>query len=354
MSECGRLTAFVVAVMVLMMTVSGIAMAATTLTSQAQINHDADIAHEVHIDEQNITKATHKMGEWGTDHADFREYEDDNSDRQTAAYRVNTTYDEPYSFHVTDIEEADFTAFPRSSVQNQSGDSWANSADWVKGGQNSSELTVENTTTADGVNAVRVSTSFDGNGDETIAHAKYSEFDIDSDETKRYIQIAAQVDTLDSSAVMYVNVTDEDGDHVSVRIDGAADEGMHNIVANGTGDTKVLQDQISNLTVQGSGDGTLNNLESVNVTIDGAGGANDVDVSIAWFDIEKKGETTIAQDSDGNDIKEPTSKVSTTGLDTMDSAFDDAELHNVEAPVTWDNDLLDDENVHVEITQTWT
>lgn len=302
-----------------------------------------------------FTKAVHRM-EWGASHEAFETYENDNGDVIQPAesdYWVNTTPDNPYSLTFTHVEEDDYGAFPRVSDESDNSASFLDASEHeATAGTNSSELTVEDTTVVDGVDAIRYNTgtNFESGA---VAHSNFTaNVSIDSDETKRVIMVGMDADTLESGSKGYINITDEGGDYVSVKFGAAFTQSDHDVIAASTGDGYVLQEKVSNLTVEGSGDGTIDNIEHVNVTVkDG-----DVDVSISWFDLEKKGKVTLAKekkDTDDDDDLETvehedvTGAVSTYSLETLPSMYDDAVMHDVTAPVYWGGKKIDSEDVHI-------
>ncbi len=331
----------------------GPAMAAATIDDPNQINYEATASHnpEIPVD---VTKDVHVVGEWGV-----TEYESDSGDVVALDASLNDSVANPVTLTATDVNVSEFGAFPRT------GDSHGNASaldasEWVTEGANASKLTVTDTTTAPNVEAVRIDT--DGSlGADDVAAANYSHVKIDSDEDKRYLQLAADVDELDTGAHVEVRVLDEDGDYKAVVIDPDNSTNASNVLANGTGEGYVLQQQLGELTtttVSGS-DGTFDNVRELKVNVtDG-----DFDGSFALINAEKMGRYLFGKqaydgaddDSDKDDTRqlyEPTGAYSITSFSSMGAAFDGAEVHDATLPMTFQASNLEKKmDAHVEFTE---
>lgn len=315
--------------------------------------------------------------EKGTTHSDVSYYDDSGDWVDDPNFVVNTTSDiesgdnvNPYSFTVTDIEDDSFGAFPRRGDAEDDEDtddppevdnlaSALDAGEWTKSGANKSELTISDTTTANNVEAVRFDTGTSmTSGD--IATGEYANWtsELDSDESKRVLMLAVDVDTLDSGTEVQINVTDESGDYKQVVINSSENYEDDTVLANGTGDGYVLQTKLSDLTTNGGG--SWDNIENITVTVrDG-----DFDGSFAWIDLEKKGQVTLGKEKhDGDDsdtdyddtqkiVDNVTGDISVFELSTLDTEFDDAVIHDLSFPAQWRAQDLDADSVVTEFSAT--
>lgn len=313
----------------------------------------------------DLTVASHP-GEWGYTDSAMRFYFNDQGEKTLGKYRVNTTSDvetgdnvNPYSFVVTDVEDDDFGAFPRRGADEDDDSTDASAAEdnlasaldageWTKSGANSSKLTISDTSTGPNVDAVRFNTGTAmAAGD--VATGSYANWtdELDSDESKRVLQLGVDVSTLDAGTEVQIDVTDESGDYKRVVLNSSRNYGDSDVVANGTGDGYVLQVKLSDLTTNGGG--SFDNIESIDVTIrDG-----DADVAIAWVDLQKKGVVELGEqkvpDSDGDYVDTDTvnssfkGAISVHSMTTLPAMWDDAVIHDVSFPVVWPAELLTDQ-----------
>ena len=285
------------------------------------------------------TKAVHDM-QWSS----WTVYEDDQGDLADLDVSLNDSedIDNPFSFTVTDINESDFH---RSPVDKENV-SLLEASEWTTTG-----ATVSDVETAAGVEALRIEASA---GDT----AEMSNFSVTSDENKRVLGIALDVNSLGSGATMDISVVDEDGDAKTVMVaDGASESDQ--LIANGTGEGYLLQHRLGDLPTEANGDGTFSNIQRVEVAV--SGGA--ADVEIAALNVEKKSEWVLgsekyqADDDDELETRDITEvdtagDISITSLDTMGATFDDAQLHDLTFPAEKRLSDLDMANLMVEQKQT--
>lgn len=348
------------------------------------ITYGDDGADQVWIDVNTLTVAKHPMSEGGT-HEDMAGYENDSGDWvDDPAFVVNTSIGEDvasdeegnrnmYTYNPAYLESDQFGAFPRvgddeddeSTDDPASEDNLASALDASEWSNvhNASESSISDTTIASNVDAVKIDTgSSMVAGDNTSYQYNNWTSELDSDETKRVIQLAGNVDDLDSSTVVDVNVTDESGDWVNVEINGSSSASTSDIdvAATSTG-TFFYQEKISDLTVHGGG--SFDNIESIEVNVrDG-----DADVQFSWIDLESKGKDTfgekIVDDDDDDDDFDNTEEqyngtgtISISDMTTLDSKWDDAEITDVQFPAKFRAQDLktegDDEDYRVEWTNS--
>lgn len=318
--------------------------AAPVLAATASVNFDADAAQDPYI-EDDVTKATHDM-EWGTNETAALMYEDDSGEVSTLNATVNESEDvndlgsghvNPYSFVVSDVNESDFGEFPhaKSDVSALEASEWTTSVTDTT----NTALTTSDSTTAPGVDAVEIGTGGSmGAGDK--ATATFSNFSITSDAEKRYMQVGVDVTTLDADASVAVRYIDSDGDYVESNISSTATASDADVIANGTGDGYMLQEQVGSMTVAGTGDSTMQEIQTIEVIVEEA----DATVKIMALNADKTGEWTLGEehvdtdtedDLETNTIKEvyTAGEIEIHSLSTMGSTFDDATIHDLDAPV---------------------
>lgn len=332
-----RLIALVLAGTMLL-SVAGGAAIAQSVDDPQEIDYESDATPNVAI-ETTVTVDEVEPG-WGP-----TEYEGNNGELQELPAHVNDSVENPASLVATHINEEEFTAFPNAGEEDSA--SWVDSSEWSA----DSSLQVTETTTAPSVDALNFAT--DGSmtaGDS--ASATFENVSINSDEERRYLQLAADVNTLGNDSSVEVRITDEDGDYKRVLIDGENSSDEKDVLASSEVDGAVSQVQLGELethNVTGS-DGTFNNIDSVDVV------ANDgeADVSFALMNAERMSTYTFGEqryDSDGDGemddtrtITEPQGEYAVTGIDTLGSTFDDATFRNVDYELTFSASDLEDAN----------
>ncbi|MFD1601030.1 hypothetical protein [Halobellus rarus] len=171
----------------------------------------------------------------------------------------------PVGFHPSRIQSSEYTAFPRGETYDEDGDGEANTdvravdaTHWTTDESGSAgTITVED---ADD-DALSISTSGQTSGD--VATATFSDFTIDSGEARKTIQLVLDVDTLESGAVVDVEVVDAGGASVVASIDPSADATADGTIATEQGTGIVYQVEIGELP-----DGTtLDTLEELVVSV---------------------------------------------------------------------------------------
>lgn len=345
------LFAALIASMVLMSAVAPIAMA-------AQVNHEAGAAPQAGIS-TDVTVAVHDRANMSA-----LEYENNSGAVEKLPATLNSSDDvddlgtghvNSYALTATDIEFDDAGEFPRKS-EGDNAASALDASEWTTDTSGTAgSASVSDVTTAPSVEAVELSTSSQTSGD--VAVFTYSNFSITSDIEKRYLQVAADVDTLDSGASVEMRAYDSDGDYVNITAaDPSASEGSATVLANGTGEGDVLQEQVGQLTIQGSGDGTMGEIENLTVRTEDA----DATLQFAMLNAEKTGEYTFGEknvDTDDEDdletetITEPHGQFRVNDLGAMGSAFDQATIHGLTMPVTFTVSELPDEDVNASYTK---
>lgn len=320
------------------------AMAAPDFNENASASQNPYITADVTV--ENYDRAEMEPGQ----------YEDDSGEIATLPATVNQSQDvddigsgtvNPYQFVATDVDFSDGSGFPHaeenvSAVDNES--AWS-----VDQSSTAGSMTVSDSSTAPGVEALQVSTSSQTSGD--TATATFSDVSITSDAQKRYLQAMLDVEQLDSGATVEVRAVDSDGDYVATTINASATASDDDVIATGTGEGYVIQEQIGALTTQGTGDGTIGAVESVEVVVmDGNAevrfSALNTDKTSEWALGDERVNTDDEDDFETEtirDVSEP-GQVGVYNLDTLGPAFSNAEINGLEMPMEFRaSDLATDE-----------
>ncbi|VTT86104.1 S-layer domain protein [Halorubrum sp. DM2] len=284
------------------------------------------------------------VDEW--DNSEFSsalEYYDDAGDAATLPASVNESNDNPVTLTATDIDFDERNEFPRNDDEDgENSASALDDSEWTVSG-----ATVSSTTTAPGVDALNYA------GTATSDSATYSNFSV-ADGEKSYITLAADINSATGTPTL--QLVDGDGDYVEVTLyDATATASDDNVLANSTGEGKVLQHQVGDLTVQGSGDGTFGSAEEITIS-------GDIDADVSVLDAERTRELTFGErlaDTDDDDeletvtITEPRGAYSVTGMDTLDAVMSDATIFGITVDAEFEAaDLRDDADVSAEFSSS--
>jgi hypothetical protein len=285
-----------------------------------------EIETEVTVDEWN-----------GADFDSALEYYDDAGDPAELPASLNESNDNPVTLTATAIDFDQRDEFPRTDDEEENSASALDADEWTTSG-----ATVSSSTTSAGVDALNVAGTASGDS------ATYSNFTV-ADGEKSYVTIAADINS--ASGTPTLQLTDGDGDYVEVTLyDSAANAGDDDVLANSTGDGKVLQHQVGDLEVQGSGDGSFDATEEITVS-------GDIDADISVLDAERTRELTFGEKLVENEddeletvtITEPRGSYSVSGMDTLDAVMSDATVFDLTADASFSAaDLRDDADVSAE------
>jgi len=278
--------------------------------------------------------------EWSN--ADFDsalEYYDDSGEATELPASLNESNDNPVTLTATAIEFDQGDAFPRLDAEDDENSASAlDASEWTTSG-----ATVSDSTTAAGVDALNYA------GTATSDSATYTNVSVQDGE-KSYVTIAADINS--ASGTPTLRLTDGDGDYVEVTLyDSSANAADNAVLANSTGEGKVLQQQVGSMTLQGSGDGSFGSTEEVSLH-------GDVDADVSVLDAERTRALTFGEkleDTDDDDeletvtITEPRGSYSVTGVDTFDEVMSGATVYGLTADAEFAaSDLEDDEDVSAE------
>lgn len=367
----GRKTRFLAVFLAALFVLSVAVMPMASAAASGELNYGADAADPIWFD-GDVTVSKHDMSE-GATHADMSYEDDEGLWVDDPIFNVNTSIGEnvesdeegnrnPYSFKPGHIEDEDFLRFPMvgDDEDDDSTDaegnednlaSWQDASEWTEE-VNASEGSLSETTVAANVEALRIDTgSSMVAGDSYVVKYDNWTSEYDSDEDKRVLQFAIDVDTLDAATNYNLSFHDESGDYKMVEIDSSLTAGDTGVVAASTGDSNVYQIKLSKLTTHGSG--SWDNIETLRMNVtDG-----DFDGSVSWISIDDNskdsfGEKIVDDDDDDSDYDNTEEQYNATGSitisepETMDAEFDDAHLTDLtypfKAPVSELNEAGDD------------
>ena len=284
------------------------------------------------------------------------EYEADNGDIEKLPATVDKSDDvddlgsgdvNAYHFVASDIDFSDGSAFPHAESSVSAVD---NVTEWSTTGS----MTVADSSTAPGVEALEVSTSGQTSGDTAVA--TFDNVSITSDAEKKYLQVVADVNSLDSGATVEIRAVDADGDYVDLRAAASASASDDDVMATGTGEGVVDQEQVGALTVEGTGDGTMAEIQSVEVAVSGG----DADIDIAALNADKSSEwafgdervnTDSSDDFETETVRDHTGgEIMISDLSTLGSEFDDATINGLTMPMDFAAADLAAEDTRVNVT----
>jgi hypothetical protein len=280
-------------------------------------------------------------------------YESNSGDLSTHYGTVNDSYDNPYEYVPTDVNATDFGAFPHAKEDVSALDASEWSTD-VSG--SSGSMTVSDTETAPGVDALSISTSSQTDGDTAVA--TFSNFSVTEDEQKGHLAVAMDIPTLDSGTIVDVEVVDEDGDKYVAEINTSRSSG-EDFIANQTGEGFVYQRQLGEMDLVTDGDGTFNNIEKVQFVVSDG----DFEGHISLLNVEKLsaydfGTTALDEDDDDEleDVEQTEKKtpgaLKVTDVRTLGTTFESAHIKGVDVWVDQRAEDLPAENVHVVTEET--
>lgn len=315
----------------------------------AALNVSASSAPNPYL-ESTVEKQTHNMAEHGP-----LEYEADDGSTAKLQANLNSDSPNPFSFSPTQVDYGQ-GEFPVKSDESDNSASTLDASEWMVG----SNTTVSDTSTADGVEAVRIDS--DGTlADGDSSFNSYDNVSIDSDEDKRFLTFVGDINQIESGASVSVQVYDEDGDMRSATIDPAANADDPAVIANQTGDGVVYQIQLGELDTVG--DGEFNNIERIDILQQN--GDSDITITHLSLDHTKPivfGSERYDSNGDGEITSEDETRtvtesragtdISVTSLDSMGATFDDAVIHGLALDVRFTAEHLESEDVNASATET--
>ncbi|MFB6134881.1 MAG: hypothetical protein ABEJ55_07825 [Halanaeroarchaeum sp.] len=321
----------VIAALLVVLVVASGAVSAAGFT----LDPSAEQYPETYYQEDDLTVLTHDRAEMG-----FLEWENDTGDIVPLDAHVNgTDQGEVVSYLASEVEDPEFAEYPRQDAEENNSASALDASEWSVGGTNSTKISVTDATgsTAPSVQAIQIAT--DGtmaSGDD--AYASYSNQSITDDPQKRYVQVIADVNTLDAGGAE-LQIRDGTGDYATAQLNTTQDATAMDVIANTTANGVIFQAQVGKLPLVSGGDGTLDAIEELRfVATD-----TDVDMTLTAVNVEKKSMwdfgTTMVLDTSTDDTDDYTTntinqnpdgdRMQLTGLDTLGSWSSDSVIHNL-------------------------
>jgi len=308
--------------------------------SNSVINYDSSAAPQPAIS-GDVTIDHHRMGDSALT------YNNDNGDWTQFAGSVNSSVDNPYEFVATDVAFQDAGAFPHAK-ENYSA---LTAAEWTT----TTGVSTTDVETAPGVDALAIETNGSMTSGDT-ASAEFTNFSITSEENKRYLQTALDINTLDSGTTVELRVVDADGDYKTAEINTTRTSG-EDFIGNATGEGHLYQRQLGKMDLTANGDGTFNDIESVNVVVSGG----DFDGEFSALNVDKLstwdfGDRLVNTDSDDELETQQILEHKTGGalavsdLSTLGDTFGNAEIKGLTVPFILEAQDLDSENVEANFT----
>lgn len=288
-------------------------LAGLAVADNSAINYDE--GPDPYIYEQRLDKATHNMSSMGP-----LDYSDDQGEISTLPARLNDSVDEQFAVRYDRVDSDALRAFPRAAENSSALDA----SMWSTSGATVSDVS------PNGVEGLQVSGAAGDSATLTLDEPL-------SDAPKRVLLAVVNVESLDAGATVDVRMTDGDGDYVEATVNGSlSDAEADDVIAAGTGSGYVYQTKANELQVEGSGDGSLDMVSEITIAVEGGSATT----TFTGLDVERKstidlGETLRDTDGDGDDETVDLTEISTPGevmltdLDTIDSAFDDAVVHDL-------------------------
>ncbi|MCU4975933.1 hypothetical protein OB955_24970 [Halobacteria archaeon AArc-m2/3/4] len=333
----------------MMIATAGVALAvsATGTAAAASYNFESEYAPTPRVP-GSVTIDEHTAGmtsalEYIADDESDADYRDDG-----VSLAPRDDEDEPHNpvrYWPDRVDSSEFRAFPRGETREVEEDgetvnediSWTDVDEWtIDVGAGS----VDATSAASGADAIVVS----ADGDETIA--RFDAVDIDSGVARKYIQAIVRVEDVGEESAVSIRAVDaNDGSELlagaDVELDGP--------------NTYVVQKQIGEL--EGADD--LGAIDAVEVV------ADDCDVTIAGLNMDRAsawsfGTTEVVDEESDDDelttetVREPVGEVALADVDdgplsTLDSAFGDATIRDLDVDIELDVGGLSEDAVELDV-----
>ena len=312
--------------------VTQMSLAATAAAGGLGLNTSAEQYPETRFVEDELTIESHNRSSMG-----WLQYEGDNGKIQDIDAHVNGTKSgAKVSYRADQIEAKDLGKFPRVADEEDNNVTFLNVGNWTSSG--GASISDSDGTTAPSVDSVKIATN-GSMGAGNSGYVAYAAPEISDDAEKRYLQLVMNVDSLESSTELAVQVRDGGGDYVEAVVDSTKNASTSGVIANQTASGVVYQEQLGKLSVQGSGDGNLDAIEEIRVVAtDG-----DATATIVGMNVEKKSrwdlgenrvldtETDVTEDYTGETVYNLSQggRIMAEDLTGLGDAFSDATVHKL-------------------------
>ncbi len=308
---------------------------AGTVSAQGEltINRDSEFAHTP------TAIGTVTVAEHGPEFPHFGYIADDDSETTLEAASLAEREDEdtphnPVRIRADNVFFSDRRAFPRdlttTNADDEEEDGSALDAEFwtVDDADTAGTVTVEDASD----DRLRVMTDGQAAGD--VAVATFDDYEIDSGEQRRVLQLIANIDQLGADTIVDVEIVDTAGDSVVATIDAAADSANDATIATEQGQGVIYQQQLGELP-----DGELlDTLEEVVITVSDG----DADVTFHGLNVESSSQWGFGEresldeeeDVETNTVRDQAGYFGITDLSTLydSERLSDATIYDVEYP----------------------
>jgi hypothetical protein len=263
----------------------------------------------------------------------------------------------PVTLRASDIQADEFSAFPRGITYDHDSDTSTDEVDVSALDADLWSTDVSSTAGSMSVSSpsegrLKISTSSQTSGDVAIATfdlatAGSEDATITSGVDRKYLQMIADVDVLNTGATVEVRVEDSTGSQKVATIATGADETTSSVLLSSTGASQVANARLGELATD------LSDIEKVRIAVLDA----NVDMTLDGLNLERESEWVFGSeeylDSDNNvdtqDVTEPRGTYSITGLGTLPSALASAPIEGVKYDVWLSATEVPSEQVHAEV-----
>ena len=315
------------------MTAATVAAGPVSAQSNLVINTDSEYAH----DPRQVGTVTVAEHEPEFNHFGYINDSGDEATLETASLAPRedeSTARNPVRIRGDRILFSDRRAFPRdlttTNADDEEVDASALDAEFWSTDESSTAGTLTLEDASEG--RLRVATSGQGAGDSAVA--TFTDFTLEDGEQRSMLQLILNIDTLDSSAVVDVEVTDAASNSVVATIDSAADSANLGTIATSQGKGVIYQEQLGEF----DNGANLDTIEEISVTVS----EGNADVTFHALNLESTskwdfGTREFVNSDDEIEEKTVTSQKGYFGIVSLDTLYEsdrlsDATLYQVEYP----------------------
>ena len=185
-----------------------------------------------------------------------------------------------------------------------------------------------------------------------LGTATFDNFEIDSGEQRKHLQVVANVNLLEADSTVSVRVIDAAGNSVEATIDPDGDTADEHVIATAQNNGIGYQTQLGEMT----GGQDLDTIEEVEIEIAGA----DAEVVFYGLDLENESKLSFGQrqriDEDDEvetvTVREPTGWTGIQSTDDLDEDFGDATVENVRYDAEFRAEELPNSDIEVMVEET--
>lgn len=352
--------------------VGTVAMASTgavgEISGDETIDFSHDLAHDPLIN-GSITVANHKSDFDQLDYVNDSEVRTSLIDEGVvlASEPDSDTPHNPVTLKASNFEHKELNAFPRDLKYDSDGDGdidsddkgvfWHDPTHWSKDASGSAGT---GSLTEVGDNKeIRVTTSSQTSGDVIawtfdLSTVGSQDATITDGVSQKRLQLVADIDALQSAALVEIAIVDSNANEVTATIDGDGDASTTQVLASTTGDSKVLEVPVGDLESDQSV--TLDDIQQVKIRVSD----DNPDVTFHGVNLESSSEWVFGEEeftnSDGDvDVREvtkPAGAFTVTGLPSIPAPLDTARIKNVQFDVELRASHLPEDQLHVRVNDS--